>query len=50
MATATVFAAGLGIGMLIGGGTAARAHRRGLIPAVAFALAQAVRDVFARVR
>jgi ElaB/YqjD/DUF883 family membrane-anchored ribosome-binding protein len=48
MAAATVFAAGLGIGMLIGVRTTARAYRRGLLPAVAFALAQAVRDVFAR--
>jgi ElaB/YqjD/DUF883 family membrane-anchored ribosome-binding protein len=50
VAAATVFAAGLGIGMLIGGRTAARAHRRGLVPAAAFALAQAVRDLFDRVR
>ncbi len=50
VAAATEFAAGLGVGMLIGGRTAARAYRRGLIPAVAFALAQAVRDVFERVR
>ncbi len=49
-AAATVFAAGLGIGMLIGTRTAARAYRRGLLPAVAFALAQAVRDAFERVR
>ena len=39
MAAATVFAAGLGIGMLIGGRTAGRAYRRRLVPAVAFALA-----------
>ncbi len=49
-AAATVFAAGLGIGMLIGARGAARAYRRGVIPAVAFALAQAVRDVFDRIR
>jgi ElaB/YqjD/DUF883 family membrane-anchored ribosome-binding protein len=48
VAVATTFAAGLGIGMLIGGRSAARAYRRGLLPAVAFALSQAVRDVLAR--
>ena len=50
VAAATVFAAGLGIGMLIGARTAARAYRGGLVPAVAFALAQAVRGVFDRLR
>jgi ElaB/YqjD/DUF883 family membrane-anchored ribosome-binding protein len=50
MAAATVFAAGLGIGMLIGARGAARAYRRGIVPAVAFALAHAVRDVFGRLR
>jgi len=49
-AVATTFAAGLGIGMLIGGRSAARAYRRGRIPTVAFALAQAVRDAFDRLR
>ncbi len=50
VAAATVFAAGLGVGMLIGARGAARSYRRGLVPAVAFALAQAVRDVFDRLR
>jgi ElaB/YqjD/DUF883 family membrane-anchored ribosome-binding protein len=50
VAAATVFAAGLGLGMLIGARGAARAYRRGLVPTVAFALAQAVRDVFDRMR
>jgi hypothetical protein len=50
MAAATVFAAGLGIGMLVGARSAARTYRRGIVPAVAFALAQAVRDVFGRLR
>jgi ElaB/YqjD/DUF883 family membrane-anchored ribosome-binding protein len=50
LAAATVFAAGLGIGMLIGSRRAGRARRRGIVPAVAFALAQAVRDVFGRLR
>jgi len=50
VAAATVFAAGLGIGMLIGVPTAARAYRRGFVPAVALAIAQAVRDVFDRMR
>ena len=50
VAAATTFAAGLGIGLLLGGRSAARAHRRGLIPVVGIALAQAVRDVFERLR
>jgi ElaB/YqjD/DUF883 family membrane-anchored ribosome-binding protein len=50
VAAATVFAAGLGIGMLIGARGAARAYRRGFVPGVVLALAQAVRDVFERVR
>ncbi len=50
LAAATVFAAGLGIGMLIGARAAARAYRRGLLPTVAFARAQTVRDVFDRIR
>jgi ElaB/YqjD/DUF883 family membrane-anchored ribosome-binding protein len=50
VAAATVFAAGLGIGMLIGVRGAARAYRRRFVPGVAFAIAQAVRDVFDRLR
>ena len=50
VAAATVFAAGLGLGMLVGARTAARAYRRGLLPAVAFAVARAVRDVLHRLR
>lgn len=50
MATAATFAAGLGIGMVVGGRTAARAYRRGLFSLTVAALAQAVRDVFDRRR
>jgi ElaB/YqjD/DUF883 family membrane-anchored ribosome-binding protein len=48
VAAAATFAAGLGLGMMLGGRSAARAYRRGLVPVVAIALAQAVRDVFGR--
>jgi ElaB/YqjD/DUF883 family membrane-anchored ribosome-binding protein len=50
VAAAATFAAGLAVGMMVGGRSAARAYRRGLIPVVAIALAQAVRDVFERSR
>ncbi|HSD29193.1 MAG TPA: hypothetical protein VLL75_17965 [Vicinamibacteria bacterium] len=50
VAAAASFATGLGIGMLLGIRSAARAYRRGFFPVVAFALAQAVRDVFQRAR
>lgn len=50
LAAAATFATGLGIGMLLGARSAARVYRRGLIPVVAVALAQAVRDVFQRAR
>lgn len=46
VAVATTFAAGLGLGMLIGSRATVRAYRRGLVPAFAVALAEAVRDVF----
>jgi len=50
MAAATTFAAGLGLGLLLGSRSTARAYRRGVVPAFAVALAQAVRDVFERRR
>jgi hypothetical protein len=50
MAVATGFAAGLGLGLVLGGRTAAHAYRRRFLPAIAVALAQAVRGVFARRR
>jgi hypothetical protein len=50
MAVATTFAAGLGLGMILGSRSTARAYRRGVVPVFAVALAQAVRDVFERRR
>jgi ElaB/YqjD/DUF883 family membrane-anchored ribosome-binding protein len=46
VAAAVTFAAGLGAGLMLSSRNGAQAYRRGLIPVVAVALAQAVLDVF----
>jgi ElaB/YqjD/DUF883 family membrane-anchored ribosome-binding protein len=50
VAAAATFSAGLGVGMMMASRSGARAYRRGLIPVVAIALAQAVLDVFDEAR
>ena len=45
-AAAITFAAGVGVGMMMGGRNGSRVYRQGLVPVVAVALAQAVLDVF----
>jgi len=45
VAAAVTFAAGMGVGMMMATRNGMRAYRRGIIPVVAIALAQAVLDV-----